>query len=152
MDGFVERLLKTLAIVLGGFLLIYVLIATSSEKPTGLSLAFYSFMNQVFFWPLRLVIVGFIGFLLVLVSSNYVRVKTENKRKIEEEERKREDEQRLKAAQEEAMKQKRISEEENALKRRTAEIERQNRLAEKERYMKNRSAKEANEDALRNFL
>lgn len=152
MDGFVERLLKTLAIVLGGFLLIYVLIATSSERPTGISLAFYSFMNQVFFWLLRLLIVVFIGFILVSVSSSYFKVKTENKRKIEEEERKREDELRLMAAQEEAIKQKKINEEQNALKRRTAEIERQNRLAEKERYMKNRSAKEANDDALKNFL
>lgn len=152
MDDLFDRFLKTLAFMVGGYLLIYVLIATSSERPAGLSLVYYNFMNQVFYWLFRLFVIGVIGLILYLVSTFFIKVKAKKKRMIEEEKRKLEFELKRKAYEEDAKIKKRIHEEVEALKERNAETERQNRITEKEKYLKNRSAKEANDDALKNFL
>lgn len=80
MDDFFERLLKSLAIVLAGLVLIYVLIATSSERPTGLSLYIYGSMNQFFSWLVRLIAIAVTGFILISACIFWTNAKADLRR------------------------------------------------------------------------
>lgn len=152
MDEFLDRLWKSLVFVCLSFLLIYFLIATSGERPTGLNLVIYSTMNLIFYWLLRMLALGLIGFVLFSGFMIYSQAQTEKEQKLQQEERRREEELRVKAHEADARERKRLSDEKKAREKRQAKREQQNQINQKEHEIKNRSAKEANDAALKNFL
>lgn len=152
MNDFVDRFLKTIGLISAGFVLLYVLIAISGERPTGVSLLIYNGMNWLFYWLLRIVAFGLFGFALVFVRSMYLAAQTEKERLIQEilkqRERKIKEEEQRKLEDE----QKQLRAERAAQKKKEVEMENLRRLNEREKYLKNRSAEAANKDALKDFL
>lgn len=152
MDDFVDRFLKTIGLVCAGFVLIYVLIATSSERPTGVSLMIFNGMNWLFYWLIRLIALGIIVSALVFARFKFVAAQAEKERlaqeEIEKSERKNREEKRRKEEEE----QKQLKAKKEARDRKKEERENLRRQKEKEDYLKNRSAEQANKDALKNFL
>jgi len=151
-DDFLIHLLKTFCVVIGLMLLIYVLIATSSDKPTMLTLVYYNWMNSVFaflWWLIKIVlVVGVLG----KGAFKYYQRRKEKQAELKAKELKlqkeliREEEERIER---ERLK---VKAEENAKGAKLAELKEQQLLLEKDRYIKNRSAEEANNDALKHFL
>lgn len=152
MDEFLERLWKSLALMFGGMCLIYVLIATSRERPTGLSFVIYKSMNQLFSWLLWLAGIGVVLCILVAVYSSWTNARAKEKEKIIEEEKSKEQKRLAEAQRLKEIERKRIKEEEEARIKRKAKVKEQQRQIEKDRFLKTRSAKEANDAALKDFL
>lgn len=152
MDEFLERLWKSLAFVFGAFVLIYVLIATSRERPHGLGLVIYKTMNQLFSWLFWLIGFGLTVFILVSIFMKWKNDRIKEEERLAEEEKtkvqlKLADEQRTKD-----LEQKRKEEEERTQRKKEAMKKEQERKKEKDRYLKTRSASEANAAALKDFL
>lgn len=152
MDDFVDRFLKTIGLICAGFVLLYVLIATSGEGPTGVSLLIYSGMNWLFCWLLRIAGLGLLGLVLVFVRSRYLAAQAEKEQRIQQEIKERERKIREEEQRKEEMEQKRIETKKAAQKEKESEIENLRRQKEREDYLKNRSAEAANKDALNDFL
>lgn len=152
MDDFVDRFLKTIALICAGFVLLYVLIATSSERPTGVSLIIFNGMNWLFYWLIRLIAMGLIVSALVFARYRYVEAQTEKEQLAQEEIKNRESELREEERKKEEEKQKKLRAEEETRKKQEREIENMRLQKVREEYLKNRSADQANKDALKNFL
>lgn len=147
-----ERLLKTIAFICACFLLIYVLIATSSQKPTGLSLFIYTTMNQGFYWGARIALLTTVGFLIVSIVAHIHQVQEDKKKAISEEKqsaiiRKQAEERRL-----QEIEVKKEEAEKREMDKRRQDITDQMLRDQREEYLKNRSAEDANAAALKNFL
>lgn len=152
MVDFVDRLLKTIGLISAGFVLLYVLIATSGERPTGVSLLIYSGMNWLFYWLFRIVAFGLFGFAVVFFRSRYLAAKAEKERLIQEELKQRERKIKEEEQRKEEEEQKRLRAIKAAQKKKEEEIENLRRQTEREEYLKNRSAEAAIKDALKDFL
>ncbi len=152
MDDLVDRFLKTIGLICAGFLLIYVLIGISGEKPIGVSLLFYNSMNWLFYWLFRLLALGLLVFAGVFIWSRHVEVQAENERQIREEAKKQEREIQERERREKELEQKRVEAETRAQARKEEEAEKLRRQNEREEYLKNRSAEAAIKDALKDFL
>ncbi len=150
MDDFLERLWKSLALMFGGMCLIYVLIATSRERPTGLSLVIYKSMNQLFSWLLWMAGIGVVSCILVALYSSWTNARVKEKEKNIEEEKSREQKRLGEAQRAKEAELKNIKEE--IQRKRQAKVKEQQRQIEKDRYLRTRSAKEANAAALKDFL
>lgn len=152
MDDFVDRLLKTISLICAGFVLLYVLIATSSELPTGVSLMIFNGMNWLFYWLIRLIAMGLIVSALVFARFRYVEAQAEKERLAQEEIKERE--RKIKEAEQrkEEEEKKGLRAEEDARMEKERELEKLRKLKEKEEYLKNRSAEQAIKDALKDFL
>jgi uncharacterized membrane protein YgaE (UPF0421/DUF939 family) len=151
MDDLVERFLKSLGFVFGSFILIYVLIANSDQRPMGVSLVIYETMNSIFLWGFRL-LVAVVGLLLLECGSYYFKQKEEKKLELEENEKRQQQELRRQVREREEEEQRKIQQETAAKDARLLEIENQRRLIEKEQHLKTRSAQDANAEALKHFL
>lgn len=152
MDDFIDRFLKTIGLICASFVFLYVLIATSSERPTGVSLIIFNSMNWLFYWLIRLIAMGLIVSALVFARFRYVASQAEKERLVQEEIKNREREIREEKRKKEVEEQRRVRAEENARNKKEKEMENLQRLKEREEYLKNRSANQANKDALKNFL
>jgi len=152
MDDLVERLLKTLRIVFGLLLFMYLMIANSPGMKRGLNLVFYNGMNQLFYWLLWIAVIVILGSILVAAGTYYFESQAKNKEKLEEEEKQRLYENYRKAERIKTLEQKRIDEQEKSETARLYKIEKRRRQIEKEQHLKNRSAEEANHEALKHFL
>ena len=84
MDELADRFLKSLGIILGGFLLIYFLISISGERPMGVSLIIYECMNTFFYWTFRIILFLIVGFILVYGVTVYSSYKGEQYRRLAE--------------------------------------------------------------------
>lgn len=152
MDDLADRFLKTVGLICAGFVLIYVLIAISGEKPSGMSLLIYNSMNWLFYWLFRLLALGFVSFAVVLIWSRHIKAQAEKERLLREEAKKQEREIQERERREQEIEQKRIEAETRALAKKEKEAEKLRRQKEREEYLKNRSAEAANKDALKDFL
>jgi hypothetical protein len=152
MDDLVERFLKSLGFVFGSFILIYVMIANSGQRPMGVSLVIYDTMNSIFLWGFRGLVAAVVGFILFECGSYYFKQKEEKKLMFEEKEKRQQQELRREAKELEEEKQRRIKREAAHEASRILEIENQRRLIEKENHLKTRSAQDANAEALKHFL
>lgn len=152
MDDFVERLWKSLAIMIGGFVFIYVLIASSREKPMGVSLFIYNLMNQLFYWLLILLGVVVVGAVLFFVAEHFSEIKAKEKAKLIDEAKRKEAEHLNWLQRKRDLKREQQKEEERIRIKKQIKVEEQQRLVEKQQYLKSRSAEEANKDALKDFL
>jgi biopolymer transport protein ExbB/TolQ len=152
MDDLVERFLKSLGFVFGSFILIYVLIANSGQRPTGLSLVIYDTMNSIFLWGFRILVASVVGLILFECGSYYFKHKEEKKLQLEEKEKRQQQELRREAEELEEERQRRISKEAAHEASRLLKLELQRRLTEKEQHLKTRSAQDANAEALKHFL
>ena len=152
MDDFVERLWKSLAIMIGGFVFIYVLIASSREKPRGVSLFIYNSMNQLFYWLLIFIAVVAVGAILFFVTEHYSEINAKEKAWLMEEAKRKEADHLNWLQRQRDLEHEQEKEEERIRIKKLIEMEEQQRLVEKKRYLKNRSVEEANKDALKDFL
>lgn len=152
MDDFLDRFLKTICLICAGFVLLYVLIATSGERPTGVSLIIYRGMNWLFYWLFRLVGLALFGCALVFVRSKYLAAQAQKERQIQEKFKQRERKIKEEEQEKEEEEQKRLRAEKEARKKKETELENLRRKKEREEYLKNRSAETANKDALKDFL
>lgn len=152
MDDLGNRFVKTMGLMLGFLLFIYFLIATSSEKPVGISLTIYLAVNWLFYWGIRILLLAtlavttfsiFLCFYRNRLQEEEDRLKEERLRQqqAESEERRKEDEER-----------KKMKEEKLKLQKKHEQHKEKRRQEEKELYLKSRSAEEANDAALKNFL
>ncbi len=152
MDDLVERFWKSLAIIFGGFVFIYALIVISSERPRGVNLIIYDSMNQLFKWLFIFIVVVAIGCILIFVIQRYFEGKAEEGRKLQEEEKRKHAKHLAWVERVEKLEHERLREEKQVRMKEQTKMEEQQRLIEEEQYLKNRSAKDANNDALKNFL
>jgi hypothetical protein len=152
MDDLVERFLKSLGFVFGSFILIYVMIANSSQRPVGVSLVIYETMNSIFLWGFRILVAAVVGFILFECGSYYFKHKEEKKLMLEEKEKSQQQELRREAEELAEEEQRRIQREAANEASRLLKIEHQRRLIEKEQHLKTRSAQDANAEALKHFL
>lgn len=152
MDDLADRFLKTIGLICAGFLLIYFLIATSGEKPSGVSLLIFNSMNWLFYWLFRLFVLGFLGFASMFIKSRYAKAQAEKEWQIREAVKKQEREIQEKERWEKEIEQKRIEAEREAQTKKVAETEKLRRQIEREEYLKNRSAEAAIKDALKDFV
>lgn len=152
MDDLGNRSLKSLGLILGGYLFIYFLIVLTGQQRFGVSALIYQGMNLLFLWIARIVLISFLGFILFQGGSYYFKSKT--KKVKEEQELKKKLQQQLiheeirirKLEDERTQAEAKLEEEKLKL------IELEKLRIERERYLLNRSADKANDDALKHFL
>ncbi len=152
MDDLGERFLKSLGLIFGCFILIYIMIANSSQRPIGVNLVIYETMNSIFLWGLRALLAVVVGLILFVCGSYYFKQKEEKKLELKENEKRKQQELRREAKELEEEEQRRIKKEAAAEAARLLEIEHQRRHIEKEQHLKTRSAQDANAEALKHFL
>lgn len=152
MDDLLDRFIKSVGLMMGLLFLIYVLIASSSERPIGISLVIYQTMNTCFYWGFRILLFGVLAIsvfsLIHCFQSDQRKQKEAAREKEKFQQQKKEAEEKKKSDEE----QKRIEDEEIKNRRRLRKQEEDQRQIKIEQHLKNRSAEEANKDALAHFL
>ena len=151
-DDIFERFIKSLGIVLGGFLLIYCLIITTQKHPRGISLKIVVVTEFVVKGLFYIAIsVGVIAFLAVIIE-NHVSKKRTKKEEEERIERERHNERVYLKQEIESLKLKLEESKAETTKFVVAFHQEQSRRIEFETHLKNRTAKAAVDEALGHFL
>jgi membrane protein implicated in regulation of membrane protease activity len=152
MDDLGDRFLKSLGIILGGYLFIYFLIVITGQHRFGVSALIYQGMNFVFLCLVRIVLVSVIGLILFHGVAYYFKSKTKKEKEELERAKKLEQElirEEIRIREQEEVK---IKAEVELEKEKLKLIEIEKRQAERKKFFLNRSAEKANDDALKHFL
>ena len=151
-DDIFERVLKSVGIVGGGILLIYLMIITTQKEPRGIALKIVmatEFMAKGLFYGA--LVVGSIIFFTLLIEDyrNEKRIKKENEERLERERHA----QLVYLKQEIESLNRRLDEARKETKKYVAAFhEVQARKSDSENHLKNRTAKAAVDEALGHFL